>query len=507
VEHEATAHKAKRGHAALVVSTLCALAVLAGFAASARALNHPTRAGASAALPHLAVGPLVTGVFEPTAFAVTDLALRRTVASGATTVRVMLYWSTVAPRVREAGFRPENPGDPAYAWEPVDRQIRSVAAHGIAPILSIQSAPSWAAQSGPGPPGTVRPDPAELAHFATAAARRYSGAFAGLPRVRYWQAWNEPNLTAFLAPQFVGKRSVSPAWYRAMVNAFSGAVHSVHRDNIVVAGGLAPFTVATSDNPRWGMGPLAFMREMLCLSKKLNRTCRAQTRFDAWSHHPYTTGGPTHHARLPNDVSIPDLPEMSRLLNAAVSQRRVISRQRVRFWVTEFSWDTSPPDPQGVPSQLHGRWVAEALYRMWSAGVSLVTWFMLRDSPMNASPFQAGLYFAGSMLEQDRPKPALRAFRFPFVALPEKGRVVAWGRTPTSRRGRVVLERRLRGGWRRLAVVRANRHGIFQRTFKMRPGGYVRAHVATGELSLPFAVKKTPDRAVCPFGTIPNCVG
>ena len=50
--------------------------------------------------------------------------------------------------------------------------------------------------------------------------------------------------------------------------------------------------------------------------------------------------------------------------------------------MTEFSWDSNPPDPKGVPAVLEGRWVAEALYRMWSAGVSLVTWFTLRDQPV-----------------------------------------------------------------------------------------------------------------------------
>jgi hypothetical protein len=143
---------------------------------------------------------------------------------------------------------------------------------------------------------------------------------------------------------------------------------------------------------------------------------------------------------------------------------------------------------------------------MWSAGVTLVTWNQLRDQPFPGSPFQSGLYFRGRTIKRDRPKPALRAFRFPFVALPEKGRVVTWGRTPKSTRGRVVLERRFgRGRWKRLAALQADRHGIFQRTWKLRPGGYMRARLATGELSLSFAVKKTRDRRVCVFGTLPNC--
>src|SRR5438270_90526 len=70
-----------------------------------------------------------------------------------------------------------------------------------------------------------------------AAARRYSGAFAGLPRVRYWIAWNEPNLSSFLTPQ---RNNVSANIYRALLNAFASAVKAVHQDNQVVAGQLDP---------------------------------------------------------------------------------------------------------------------------------------------------------------------------------------------------------------------------------------------------------------------------
>ena len=80
-------------------------------------------------------------------------------------------------------------------------------------------------------------------------------------------------------------------------------------------------------------------------------TCAKTIQFDIWAHHPYTSGGPTHKALNPDDVSIGDLPEMKRLLDAAVKARTTsVSRQRIRFWVTEFSWDSQPGDPKGVPA-------------------------------------------------------------------------------------------------------------------------------------------------------------
>ncbi|MCA1656404.1 MAG: LamG domain-containing protein [Actinobacteria bacterium] len=266
-------------------------------------------------------------------------------------------------------------------------------------------------------------------------------------------------------PQFEGRRAVSPAWYRRMVNELAGSVHAVHPDNVVIAGGLAPFGARTKFVEV--VAPLRFMRELLCMSKGAapRATCRDRIHLDAWAVQPYTSGGPTRQAANHDDLSLGDLPEARRLLNAAVKSGNVVSRQQVRFWATEFSWDTNPPDlhPHVVPIKLHARWVAEALYRMWKAGIDLVTWLQLRDAVYKPdSHAQSGLYFrGGESLTRDAPKPALAAFRFPFVAFRGKNRIDVWGRTPAARAARVVVEASSGGGWRRLTTLRADRYGIF----------------------------------------------
>jgi hypothetical protein len=169
--------------------------------------------------------------------------------------------------------------------------------------------------------------------------------------------------------------------------------------------------------------------------------------------------------------------------------------------VTEFSWDSNPPDPKGVPAALEGRWVAEALYRMWTAGVSLVTWFTLRDQPVRTSPYQSGLYFRGATMAGDRPKPALTAFRFPFVAFRHGRDVSVWGRTPSGRRGSVVVEQRGASGWRRLTTLAANAVGIFSAELPTRGRGPLRARIAGTGTSLPFSLVRPPDRVYQPFGT------
>jgi hypothetical protein len=293
-----------------------------------------------------------------------------------------------------------------------------------------------------------------------------------------------------------------------MVNAFAAAVHAVHEDNIVVAGGLAPFSGAGGVIT---VGAYLFMRKVLCLSEGAvpKPTCDDPVHFDVWSTHPYTSGGPTHQARLADDISLGDLPRANRLLEAAVKAGHVVSRRPVQFWVTEFGWDTSPPDPWAVPLDLHARWVAEALYRMWTSGVSLVAWFGIRDQATNGRPhssvIESGLYFRGKTIARDRPKPALTAFRFPFVAFRSPQGVLVWGRTPSGKREQVVVDQSWKGRWTRRAELQTDRFGIFEKTLSVSgPASSLRARLVDGSTrSLPFSLKRPPDRPVNPFGGPP----
>lgn len=452
---------------------------------------------AAAATPANAARPLQTAVSVkpsiPSNDAAANLVFKRIRKTGATAVRLPLFWQEIAPDKRPANFQPTDPGDPAYKWESADRMIRLAVANGLEPMVMVLRAPGWAEKGGHGQ-GNTRVNASALGKFAKAITTRYGGSFKGLPRVRVWLVWDEPNLATYLAPQVVGKKVVSAARYRSMVNAFAAAAHAVHSDNVVVAGLLAPFTFRT--NP----GPLRFMRSAFCMSKgkKPKPTCSARLHADAWSVHPYTSGGPRHHAVNPDDVSLGDLGQARRLLKAAVRAHHVVSKRKVQFWVTEFSWDSKPPDRGGVPLQLEAQWVSEALYRMWQAGISMVTWFLLKDEP-SSSPYQSGLYFRGNGWKA---KPALTAFRFPFVAFRSARRVSVWGRTPAGKRATVVVERSTKRGWRRVVSLKTNRVGIFARVLALRlpASASMRARIA-GASSIAFPLTPPPDRFVNPFGS------
>jgi len=445
--------------------------------------------------PAQAQRPLHTGFLDPTSFTWEPSTFGKARVAGATRVRLALYWVSVLNGKGE----PSNPAQwdhPDYNWAWFDAQVRRAKANGLAPIVSIQEAPAWATFGGVG--HIDRPSPAKLAQFAHAAATRYSGtktpagATTPLPAVRFWQVWNEPNRGYFLSPQVVDGRMVSADWYRGMVDAMGSAVRAVDGRNRIVAGGLAP--MARTGHP----SPLGFMRALLCVSPELKRTCDLRGNpvdLDIWAHHPYTPGAPTRKAKGKGDVMISGLPKMSRLLRTAIRLGQVRTRRPVELWATEFAWDSAPPDPRALPMKIHARWTSEALYRMWKAGVSTITWFLVQDEPMSSSRYQSGVYTVTG-----KRKRSFTAFRFPVVAFRATGGIRVWGRTPRGTNGRVQLFVRSGSLWRPLGRLRTTRYGIFQHTFRTPYRGPVKAAFRR-EQSLPFSLTPVKDRYVEPFGS------
>jgi hypothetical protein len=419
-------------------------------------------------------------------------------AAGASYVRLPVPWASIAPATPAPDFAAADPTSLGYSWAGMDAVVEKADAAGLTPILDIVGAPDWAYSRKPSRPNGGTPRASDIGDFATALATHYDGLTVGVPAEHVFQVWNEANLSLYLNP-------VSASKYRGMVNAVADAVHAVDPTNLVVAGALDPFGHKKTKKQKWySVAPLAFMRSLLCLSKGKHphATCSNPVHFDAWSHHPYTFGGPFGHAKLPDDVELGDLPEMRALLRAGVKLHHVVSAQPVQFWVTEFGWDTNPPRRNAASLGLGARWTAESLHQMWLSGVSLVTWFLLEDYP-SPSPYQSGLYFHTPFLENARPKPVLTAFRFPFVAYLGKKTVSVWGRDATSTKELVTVQRahRKAGPWRTVAMIRANASGIFQAKLRLKATkkDWLRATAADGK-SLAFSLTVPHAPRVGPWG-------
>ncbi len=226
-----------------------------------------------------------------------------------------------------------------------------------------------------------------------------------------------------------------------MLTAFYLGVKSVRRAALVVTAGTAPFGDPLPNGHR--IMPARFVRELLCqrtVKGRLRATkLLVAPRFDVLAHHPYSVGAPTRRALNADDVSIPDIRKLTKILRAAERSHRALPRKRHRLWVTEVSYDSSPPDPDGVPLATHARYLEQAFYVLWRQGVDTITWFQVRDSrpqPSYAASNQSGIYFADG-----RAKPARTAFRFPLVAERAWRRSLrVWGRSPVT--GMLRIERR-----------------------------------------------------------------
>jgi hypothetical protein len=452
--------------------------------------------------------PLVTALsgldnYEPPA-------LQQASASGIKMVRISIPWAGVAPGMEPTSWRPEDPADPNYNWAWIDSAVRGTVEAGLTPVLTVEGAPSWAqrcqlhgAQKG----HLCDPDPSALAAFATAIATRYSGNFEGLPPVRYWQGLNEPNLSLYFNPQYEGARAVSPQLYRKLANAFYFAIRSVDPSNLVIAAGLGPIAVK-----RLTIGPMNFTRLLLCMRGRRHPhpapgNCEGGVHFDIFDIHPYTTGGPNHKGPAA-DVELGDLGKLQELLRAADRAGRIKGQFRhTPLWITEFSWDSKPPDPGGLPMRIETRWTAEALHQAWLAGVSNFFWFGLTDFPREgrstSENIESGLYFRGATPTEDRPKKVMYAFRFPFVAKSSRSGFSFWGRTPTSAGGKVVIQVQEGRRWRRASVKRADSSGIFNGAVRTSYGrnrqGTVRASYS-GETAIPFSLDPIKEFYQPPFG-------
>ena len=449
---------------------------------------------ASGAIAHPALGlGLVTGfnsdpVLTNDGSASRTIWVPRAVFQGAGLIRVNINWSAVAPQVRPAGFSAVNPASPGYDWGGLDGTIRDLSARGLGVLLSISGAPSWA--EGPQQPtnveqGTWKPDPSQFAQFGEAIARRYDGSFpdplhpgAFLPRVRYWQVWNEPNLDHYLTPQWNstphGFAPASPAIYRRMLNAFYAAVKGVTQSNVVVSAGMAPY-----GNPPGVGAPAGYRMQPVTFDRAL---FSAPVHLDVLAQNTYPIEGPLWHAINPNDVAVADLYKIRDALHAAERAGTALPRSPKRLWVTELGWDSKPPNPEGVPIAEHAHWYEQALYMLWRQGVDTVLFLQLVDSapiPNYFVAYEEGIYYLNG-----RPKPAATAFQFPCVTNRlDRAHVQVWGRAPVA--GVLAIQQRRGVHWVAIGRLRVKWHQVFVKTIALRGQATLRAMVG-GQNSLPW---------------------
>lgn len=370
-------------------------------------------------------------------------------ALGVRHLRMNLFWRDAAPQADSAVAPQFDATDPGgYDWGLYDRVLGEARARGLQLMLTISGpVPRWATRARRD--NLTRPDPERFEAFATAAGRRYRDL------VDRWSIYNEPNLPAFLRPQYRRGKVVSGAIYRDLYLAGRrGLRASGNGGDTILVGETAPFGTSKT------AAPLAFMRNMLGLKRSYEqRRGVRKLPADGWAHHPYTSSaGPRFKPNDRDDVTIGTLRRLTRALDKAARSGAI--RRRLPIWITEFGIQ-SKPDPLAVgqAKQAHFRSIAERI-AFKNRRVRSFAQYLMRDDLPRTGAGRFGGFESGLRRSGGRAKRAFEDFRLPLTAT-RKGRTVRlWGLVrPASGRTRVTVEVRRGGDWKRAGVRRTRANG------------------------------------------------
>jgi hypothetical protein len=366
-------------------------------AAGIAAVTSPSAEPASTTSYRTLQSGMIVGFYDDAqVYGRTDWAFRQLRSLRSGIVRVTVDWSAVA---RRRPARPADPADRAYNWTAVDHVFSRAAANRIRVLATIYGTPRWAGRARNRLPRRV----SALRSFAYAAARRYSGKYRvrgqALPAVRHWVAWNEPNNPVFLKPQW---RMVSGKWrpqsafdYARICSAVWSGIHATRiRGEKVACGATSPRGNDAPRSSRPSTSPLVFMTWLKRAGLR---------RFDVYAHHPY------YETRFERPTTVPRSKKAVTLGNIGVlitQLNRTFGRDK-RLWLTEYGYQTRPPDRAfGVSYKLQARYVHEAVrVARRTRRIDMLVWFLIRDE-RRLSGWQSGVVSV-----RGRRKPAFRAFQ------------------------------------------------------------------------------------------------
>lgn len=312
-------------------------------------------------------------------------------------VRSFALWYEIAPR---RPGKAADPADPAYQFGRLDEFVRNANARGMDVLLTIWGTPEWA---GGGPKHNRAPKSRDIQAFAHAVAKRYSGTFQGLPRVRFYTVWNEANTGRFLFPQYApnSSRRVGPSLYATLYRAaYKGIKSGSPRAKVAIGLSSPRGRPRVNHNERDQLYPLDFARGVA-------KACAGRCRFDAYAHNPYpTTPSAPATQRIPApSINLKNLVVLERTVKQAFELRRL-----PRIWITEMGFRTNPPNPKGMSRAAQADNLRTSLLMAKrDPRVQMYVWFIFQDDAGAPSP--ETWESAGGVLDASgREKPAYDAF-------------------------------------------------------------------------------------------------
>jgi hypothetical protein len=453
-------------------------------------------------------------------------------ALGVERIRVSVIWSLVAPdplSTTPPDFDATDPAAyPAGAWDRYDTLVTDAAAAGLSVDFNVTApAPAWATQRLPADLGSkfanvYAPSAIPFGQFVQAVGKRYSGTYVPpgatgttttvttpptvlgitlptgfpgttstttttppppLPRVNYWEIWNEPNEAGWLTPQWrrgpqgpatPGHKAKtnwieeSPVLYRHLLDqAWSALAATGHgSDTILIGDTSAKGSQFHGALP--ALPPIMFLRGLYCVgstNRPLRGTAAAELAcptnastgafvaehpalFAAtgYADHPYSfTTAPGVKSTNPNWATMADLPRLERFLNGVFATYGESKPGGVPLYLTEYGYKSNPPNPYVKITQAEqAEYINEGEYMAWREPyVRVLSQFELVDAgPQTTEPLGSPLYWGtfqtGLVSINGQAKPSYYAYRIPiWLPDPRVGpQVKVWGQLrPADRSG------------------------------------------------------------------------
>lgn len=392
---------------------------------------------------------------------------------------VLFYriYKNMEDRRKPAGFDTSDPNESLYQWGTTDRIVDLARQNGIKVLFTVSGpGPYWSSEDpsrcGGGEICKWKPSPKEFGDFAAAVAKRYRG------RVDWYSIYNEPNLHTWIVPDIqqtrFGPVETAGVYYRKLWQAAykSVSTYDPAARNRVLFGEVAAIS-----------SPLPFLYAALCLDpegkpfKGKLRTLHecparpARLNIGGYAIHPYNQGGfgpprrkTTSKAALPQQY----LPRLHRLMDTAARRGRTPGGRGI--YLTEFGYQTNPPDPfSRISPTLHGQYINESERLFFGdRRVKTVAQYQLVDVP-RSDEYNSGLRFDRS--RGGKKKPSYDAYRLPIVVTKRSSRVVeVYGQVRPARLARKLfgsvqkpqLQFSRGGGFQTVATPSLNSSGIFR---------------------------------------------
>jgi hypothetical protein len=312
--------------------------------------------------------------------------------------------------------------------------------------------------------------------------------------VHIWSIWNEPNLYSWLSPQRRDGVPQSPSIYRKLYLAgHDGLAASGHGSDTILLGELMPLGIGSQKK----IAPLDFLREFFCLDSHYKqirgraakaRGCKRVRKVatSGLAFHPYTPRGGLDRNPGKGEASITTLRRVTKTLDALA--RRGKLRRKLPVWITEFGFQTKPPDPFQYPiKRVPGFMDRSEFISFRNSRVKSYSQYTVRDDrPGSGSGFQkwAGFQNGIRFLSGAKKPGVYDAFRMPVFVRALGRAAEVFGGLRFSPGATATISSRKRGGsYRTLGTATLNSAGYFRKIFRVSSPGHRVYRITIGSYS------------------------